>query len=379
MTRKIALAALTLFAVAACSDGRDPAGTAITSNSSSILADRSPGAEPDGRVFTLTNQADGNAVAIFRQSDDGSLTAAGTVPTGGLGSGSALNSQGALTLSDDGRWLFAVNAGSNELSVFNVTARGLSLTDRVASGGTKPISVTAAGSVVYVLNGGGSGNISGFSLTERGELVAIAGSTRPLSGSAVDPAQVSFSSDGRWLVVAEKNTNNLDVYAVDESGRAGPPSFQSPVGAGVEPFGFAFGQKNELVVSEAVTGSASSYVLDKSGALSVITGASATHQGAPCWVAITKDGRFAYTANAGSGTITGFSVSNGGAISLLDPSGVTATVNAGAIDIALSRNSRVLYQLDGIRISAFRVTASGQLEPLGSIAKPTGSGGLAAL
>jgi 6-phosphogluconolactonase (cycloisomerase 2 family) len=379
MNKKFALAALTVVAVAACSGDRDLTGPSVVGNLTSAQADRLAGTGTHGNIYTLTNQPAGNAVAVFGQGDDGSLTAAGTVWTGGLGSGSSLGSQGSLTLSDDGRWLLAVNAGSSDISAFSVTPGGLVLTDRIASGGTKPISVTIADDVVYVLNGGGSGNISGFSLSKKGDLSAIAGSTRPLSGSAVDPAQVSFSSDGRWLVVTEKNSNNVDVYAVDKQGVVGAPSFQHPAGAGTKPFGFAFGKKNEFVVSEAATGSASSYVLGKNGTASLVTGAAVTHQGAPCWVAVSKNGRFAYTANAASGTITGFSVSHDGALSLLDASGVTATVNAGAIDIAMSGNSRFLYQLDGSRISAFRVTASGHLEPLGSIAKPAGSAGLAAL
>jgi 6-phosphogluconolactonase len=379
MTKQLALAALTVFAVAACSSDRDPTGPQIAANSATSQADRLAGTGTHGNIYTLTNQTAGNSVAVFSQGDDGSLTAAGKVSTGGLGSGSSLGSQGSLTLSENGRWLLAVNAGSNDISVFSVTPDGLSLTDRVWSGGTRPISVTNAKDLVYVLDAGGSGNISGFSLSKEGKLTAIGGSTRPLSGSAVDPAQVSFSSDGRWLVVTEKNTNKIDVYGVDESGAAGTPSFQSPPGAGIKPFGFAFGKENEFVVSEAATGSASSYILGESGTVSLITGAAATHQGAPCWVAVTKNGHFAYTANAGSGTITGFSVSHGGALSLLDASGVTATVNAGAIDIAMSGNSRFLYQLDGIRISAFRVTASGHLELLGSVTKPTGAAGLAAL
>ncbi|HXN76368.1 MAG TPA: beta-propeller fold lactonase family protein [Gemmatimonadaceae bacterium] len=379
MTKQFALAVLALSAVTACSENRDLTAPPPGPNSTTIQADQLAGTATSGSIYTLTNQIAGNAVAVFRQAMDGSLTAQGSVSTGGLGSGSSLGSQGSLTLSDNGRWLLAVNAGSNDVSVFKVTEDGLELTDRVASGGTRPISVTVAHNTVYALNAGGTGNISGFTLSEDGKLSPIAGSTRPLSGSAVNPAEVSFSTNGRWLVVTEKATNKLDVYAVDKSGVAGAPSFQSPALAGSEPFGFAFGRRNELVVSEAATGSASSYVLGKSGTLSLVTGAAATHQGAPCWVAVTEDGRFAYTANAASGTITGFSVSEGGSLGLLDASGVTATVNAGAIDIAVGRGSRFLYQLDGSRISAFRVTASGHLEPLGSIAKPTGSAGLAAL
>lgn len=378
MTKQFALALLAFSAVTACSENRDLTAPRTAANSKTIVADQFAGTGTNGSIYTLTNQVAGNAVAVFAQAKDGSLATQGSVSTGGLGSGSGLGSQGSLTLSDDGRWLLAVNAGSNDISVFRVTGDGLELTDRAASGGTRPISVTVAHNTVYALNAGGSGNISGLTLSDDGRLSPIAGSTRPLSGSAVDPAQVSFSTDGRWLVVTEKSTNDLDVYAVDQSGVAGPPSFQAPAGAGIKPFGFAFGPRNELVVSEAATGSASSYVLGRNGTLSLVTGAAATHQGAPCWVVVTQDGRFAYTGNAGSGTVTGFSVSQGGSLSPLDASGVTAKVNAGAVDNAVSRNSHFLYQLDGSRISAFQVTETGHLEPLGSIAKPTGSVGLAA-
>jgi 6-phosphogluconolactonase (cycloisomerase 2 family) len=160
---------------------------------------------------------------------------------------------------------------------------------------------------------------------------------------------------------------------------AGAPYTQSIAGAGTTPFGFAFGKQNEFVVSEAGTGSASSYSLGSDGKLSLITGAAATHQLAPCWVAVTKDGRYAYTANAQSASITGFSIDHDGRLSPLSNDGVTGRVNAGAIDLALSHDSIFLYQLDGSRISAFRVESNGQLTTLGSVAKPAGSVGMAAL
>ena len=120
-------------------------------------------------MYTLTNEAAGNAVAIFNRAADGTLTAAGTVSTGGLGNGGGLGSQGALTLSQDNQWLFAVNAGSNDISVFAVSAHGLTLADKVASGGEQPISVTSYKNLVYVVNAGGSGNISGFKLGKHGQ------------------------------------------------------------------------------------------------------------------------------------------------------------------------------------------------------------------
>src|SRR3989454_9153601 len=118
-----------------------------------------------------------------------SLTVAGTVATGGTGTGSGLGSQGALALSDNGRWLFAVNAGSNDVSIFRVGPAGLSLTSRIPSGGTQPVSLTVHGNLLYVLNGGVSGNIAGFALDANGGAAAIPGSSRALSGTAVGPAQ----------------------------------------------------------------------------------------------------------------------------------------------------------------------------------------------
>ena len=149
---------------------------------------------------------------------DGSLTARGTVATGGNGTGAGLGSQGALIL--DGNRLFAVNAGSNSLSLLHVDRRGkVRLADVDPSGGARPISVTVHGRFVYVLNAGDvstPANIRGF-LALWGKLVPLPGSTRPLSAAAPDPAQVEFSPNGHHLVVAEKATNPRMFAGVEAS------------------------------------------------------------------------------------------------------------------------------------------------------------------
>lgn len=375
MRHQFALAALAAAALAACDQHQLVTGPAASATAR--LSAIAVGAGDAGAVFTLTNRPSGNAVTMFSRAADGTLTAAGTVATGGAGTGAGLGSQSALALSGDARWLFAVNAGSNDVSVFRVSPAGPSLTARVPSGGTQPISVTVHGDLVYVLNGGADGNITGFVADPQGGLTPIPGSTRPLSGAAVGPAEVTFSPNGRWLVVTEKNTNVIDVYAVGRdgaaSGRTSAPS------AGGTPFGFAFGLRGELFVSEAA-GTASSYVLGSSGGLTAVSGAVATHQGAPCWLVATNDGRFAYTANAHSGTISGFAVATDGSLSLLDPDGQTATVGGGNIDLALSSNGRYLYQLNGSgTISTFHVQADGHLAAVGATGGlPAGVAGLAA-
>jgi len=347
---------------------------------SSLVGQQDDGESGPRAVYTLTNQVAGNAVAIFSRAADGTLTPAGSVATGGTGTGAGLGSQGAVTLSDDGRLLFAVNAGSNDLSVFRVDPQGLSLLSRTPSGGTLPISVTVSHNVVYVLNAGGSGNITGFTIDAAGALTPLAGSTKALSRAAPAPAQVAFSADGRELIVSEKGTSLLDVYPVDENGVAG--ELRSFTSAGGTPFGFAVGSHNLVFVSEAAApGSASSYRLTSVGSLQLVSGTVLTHQGAPCWAVVTKDGRFGFTGN-GSGSVSGFRVAPDGSIRLLDGTAASTIIGGGVNDIALSENSRYLYALgtgSQQAIYAFRIQNDGSLQALGPVGGlPAGTRGLAA-
>jgi len=365
MNKFMALGTLALIAATGCGQDHTVAGP-LTDRAADLSANVvSQNADVPGAVYALTNAAGGNAVAMYARGADGVLSWLGSVPTGGTGAGASLGSQGAIALADDGRWLFAVNAGSDDISAFRVTPRGLALTSRVASGGIQPISLTVHGDVLYALNAGGDGNISGFRVGNDGVLAPLAGSTRALSGSAVGPAQVSFSPTGDWLVVTEKATNRLDIYGVGPDGLVS--STRTAASAGGTPFGFAFGHRDELFVSEAA-GSASSYIIGDAG-LTVASGAVLTHQGAPCWAAVTKNGKFGYTANAQGGSISGFAIANDGSISLIDANGRTAVVGAGNIDLAISENSRYLYELNGNRsISGFRVEADGHLTAVGNVA-----------
>ena len=68
----------------------------------------------------LSNQPAGNAVLRFDRGRDGSLVQSGSYPTGGTGTGGGLGSQGAVTLDDTGRYLYAVNPGSATVTSFRV-------------------------------------------------------------------------------------------------------------------------------------------------------------------------------------------------------------------------------------------------------------------
>jgi 6-phosphogluconolactonase len=293
-----------------------------------------------GAVYTMTNAFEGNAVLVFNRDSKGELTPAGEYPTEGLGTGAGLGNQGAVILDPSNRWLFVVNPGSNDISVFAVEEDGLSLVERTASNGDVPISLTYSRNLLYVLNAGGSvgasDTISGFTVGTDGALTAIPGSTRPLSADSVGPAQIQFNSDGDVLVVTEKGTNMIDTYTVDSLGVPGAPVPQLSVGA--TPFGFAIGKRNQVFVSEAVggapgAGTVSSYSLADNGVLDVIDPSVSTTETAACWLldrngrtgrtgkgsapidmSLSNDGRNLYTLNSGNASISVFRVKHNGGL-----------------------------------------------------------------
>ncbi|HEY7625211.1 MAG TPA: beta-propeller fold lactonase family protein [Candidatus Limnocylindria bacterium] len=344
-----------------------------------VLVPSSPSAasEGAGAVYTLTNAATGNAVIAYDRSASGTLTWSGTFATGGLGSGAGLGSQGAVVLSGNGRWLYAVDAGSNDIAAFRVTKGGLVLTDRIGSGGTQPISLTTDGDVVYVVNAG-SLNIAGFR-AHNGDLTAIPGSIRALGGSG--PAQIEFAPNGHALVVTEKATSTIDVFKVEHGVAGAATSYPS---SGSTPFGFAFGRHDDLVVSEAAgapagLSAASSYELGKDGTLVPVSESIPTTQAAACWVVVTENGRYGFTANAASDSISTFAIDKDGALTLVFAQAAHAT-GAHTTDMAISRGSRFLYANDGgtHSISAFRVGSDGSLVRMAGVAVPAGIQGLAA-
>ncbi len=378
---KVARAMLLVAAVAACSNDHDASRQFPLSPS----ANRSTAVI--GNVYTMDNSASGNSVLVFDRAADGSLTPAGSYATGGLGTGAGLGNQSGMVLDESGKTLLAVDAGSNQVTSFRVNGDGsLALASTVGSGGTMPISVTTAGHLVYVLNAGGSGNIVGFTLSSHGALSMIPGSARPLSTGASGPAQIGFDHTGSLLVVSEKATSALSTYTVDHAGLATGPVVTPSSGS--TPFGFSFTQHGTLIVSEAAGGSGgtsavSSYAPAGNGGWSIISGSVDDHQMAACWIVITNSGRFAYTTNAASGTISGFGVQQG-ALTLLNASGVTGNVGGGTspIDMTTSRDSKYLYALaSGTHaISAFAVGADGSLSSLsgGASGLPVTANGLAA-
>ena len=120
-----------------------------------------------GAVYTIDNAAAGNHVLYYSRGSDGTIAFVSSISTGGMGTGTAFHSQGALALTDNGRFLLVVNTESNTITVFNVQSNGMPIwSSTTSSHGTMPISLTVSDNWVYVLNAGGTGNIAGFMLEQ---------------------------------------------------------------------------------------------------------------------------------------------------------------------------------------------------------------------
>lgn len=337
-----------------------------------LVAALAPGASAGdnavGAAYTITNSTAGNAVAVYSRLSDGSLVPAGTVPTGGLGTGGGLASQGAVAVTSDGRTVLAVNPGSNTVSALAVRPDGLRLLGSAPSGGVRPVSVTVRKNLVYVLNKNNAdlATVSALRLTKDG-LVAIPGSTRQLHAGATDAAQVKLTPDGSVLVVTGRSSQRIDTFRIDDDGLASDLKSFDP-SPGAVPFGFDFDNKGHLLVSLAGVGTSSgaaSYSVARDGTVSTISAPIATGQRAACWLVASKDGRFAFVANAASGSISTFAVGPDGSLSFLSAVSVEGMT---PLDEALSENGRFLYVLAAGThgIVGFEVGADGSLTRIGA-------------
>jgi 6-phosphogluconolactonase len=339
-----------------------------------------------GFVYVNDNTAGANTVAGFARQADGRLTPLAGSPfkVGGAGTGSGLASQGAIQVTSDGRYVIAVDAGSNQISVLRIqhdgTLRPVSH-GVVSSGGTTPVSVAEYRGLVYVANAGAGGsNYTGFTLSGGGRLRPLAGSTVALPDDA-QPGDVLFNSTGRNLIGTRVGSSLIDSFSVGRDGRLTAAAGSPFAAQGPGPFGSEFRptDSSQLFVSNAHggagNGTVSAFSVAADGALSSI-GASpfADLQTAPCWVEITHDGEFLFTVNTASGSISRYSIAPDGTLTLLGSTQVGTQSGVGAVDARLSTDGHTLY-VDESSVAALGEfdVHGGQLTELGSASLPAGS------
>jgi 6-phosphogluconolactonase (cycloisomerase 2 family) len=335
--------------------------------------------EGRGAVFVMTNAADGNHIQSYARSEDGSLQWVASVSTGGNGSGGTidpLHSQGSLRLSQDHRLLFAVNAASGTVSSFRVEGAHLTLADTVNSGGAFPSALTQIGNLLYVLNSGGNGNITGFRVNPTGHLQPIPHSTHNLSGTSTSPTAIEFSPNGQFLAVVESSTNKVDLFHVFANGTLSDLVANSTPEP--SPFAALFAPNGTLIVA-GTANTISSFHVNWNGTVDTITPSLPTDGTATCWSVITPNGRIVYAISAGTSNIAGYTISHTGA---LTPIGATIVGNnpdgSTNLDTAITRNGKFVYTLNAGTgaIGTFSVQSDGTLLSLGQVTGLPASAGL---
>ena len=333
-------------------------------------------------VFVQTDGLTGNQIAVYDRSPAGTLTPAGTYPTGGLGGkleGSVVDhlaSQGSLGFDRQDNLLLAVNAGSNTISAFAVFGDRLALRQTISSGGAFPVSIAVHDGLVYVLNAEEGGSVQGFRVVG-GRLVAISESLRTLGLNPTatpqfvnTPGQLAFSPSGSQLIITTKaNGSSVDVFALDPAGRLSASPTVNPL-PGTVPFAVSFDRFGHVVIAEAA-GAVASFELNSDGELAQLDSV-ATGQAATCW--LVRSGARFYASNAGSGSLSGFQIEAGG--NLLSPIGITPT-DAGTVDATVPSGERYLYVQTGLagNIDEYAIGKTGALSPIGSVTVPGAVGG----
>jgi 6-phosphogluconolactonase (cycloisomerase 2 family) len=332
-------------------------------------------------VFVQTNAPAGNAIAVYDRNHDGTLTFAASYPTGGSGGRAVgapsdpLASQHSLVYDQSHRLLFAVNAGSDSVSVFDVDGDQLELTQVAPSGGPFPVSIAVRDNLAYVLDAGLAGFVSGFRI-DRDHLEAIEGSTRTLGLANTNPpfflsspAQVGFSPNGKNLIVTTKSFNMVDVFEVGHDGQLSAQpvrNLEAPV-----PFPFVFGPADLLVLVNAGNSSVATFRIDQGGTLVPAGTPVSDGQMAACWIVSAHE--FEYVANTGSNDISQYRVRGDGTVTLVNPTAASGI--PGATDMTTANGGKFLYVLSGTSstLYAYRVEGDGSLTFIQTVPVPDGA------
>ncbi|KFZ19496.1 hypothetical protein V502_03624 [Pseudogymnoascus sp. VKM F-4520 (FW-2644)] len=360
--------------------------------SASPVADWGKGgsAAAAGAVFAMTNAVQ-NEIVAFSRAADGKLTQTGKYATQGNGIGVDFDTQNGLILSHDNKFLYAANPASDDVTVFGVSGSQLKFLQRIPAG-DQPLSITTNGKdLLYVMSGSVASNgLTGFKVQNDSTLAAIPKSTIGLSSPIAVPGVAQFSPDGKFIVVTHKVGSNLDIFKVGSNGLLRTPITISS--AGLRPFAATFGADGHLFVIESglpVLGNAavSSYsVDDTSGALLPVTRSEKNFQTDGCWIQVTPNGKFAYTANFVSGTISSYYVASSGAVTIKENAAADLGPESNVVDLAITLCGDFIYNLlrgtgavAGWSIGADgALTSVGTFDAKGDIPVANGASGLAA-
>jgi 6-phosphogluconolactonase (cycloisomerase 2 family) len=291
-------------------------------------------------IYTETDNSNPgeNAVIAYRQNADGQVTEIGSFKTDGTG---VANPQGLLGPDDsdkeviaspDGRFIFAVNQGSNSIAAFDVERDGsldLVQNTAVGSGGTGPVSLSIANGRLYVVNRGDevqgqtgsiAPSITVFDIGHKGVLTQDVAATTTLS-VGLSPSQLLISSDSKSAFLDTftppplnnvTGANEVVPFQVVANGKLIPVS-SGGIGAPVTPpllLGLAQHPTKNIIYA-GLTGASQVgvFTFDGSGNLKLEDTVPVQGKG-PCWATVSANGEFLYTVDTGTNSVGVFSLAD---------------------------------------------------------------------
>jgi len=343
------LSALAL-ALSACGGGSSPA-----TPPAATPAAPAPAPVLANQLYTQTNETTNMVVHLVRNAD-GSVTLKNRVATGGAGlngikpgasspAPDSLVSQHSVLVSPDHTTLFAVNGGDGSVSVFAIdqTSGDLTLKKTNRTVGATPSSLAFNNGVLYVLFQTGANQLGAYSLQADGTLAQLGVYALPVPG--MTPTQIVISPDNSFVVASVGTSSNAVIsFPINRDGTLSDGVTNTKDIA--NPFAGAYAGASVYLETDTADKALASYTFGKTGALSLINRVVAG-EGAPCWMSVTPDGKFAFVGN-GAGTISAFSVADDGTLALLNAKaaqepGVLAGVNSVAADSWISADGKFLY------------------------------------
>ena len=290
--------------------------------------------------FAYAANRQANNVTAFRVGTNGALlrgesTAATPNPT------SVGTAPRALAISQDSRFLYVGNSGSDSVTVFSIGTAGVLTrvaqttgnSNPVGTGGSGPLALTISptGRFLYVVNGT-SNNVTAFQVETSGLLTQVppAGpGTNPISVSGTGPTALAMSPNGQFLYVTNGASNTVTAFQVATSGLltlvTSTGSNPNPVSAGgATPNGIAVASNGAFLYIANGEGNVSAFAMGGNGLLTLVpasgTALNPTPAGSsPAAVTISQDGQFLYVANRG-GSVSAYTiVSESGTLVPLTP------------------------------------------------------------
>ena len=294
-------------------------------------------------VYVQTNNFNDNqnAILAYRDKGNGSLEPLAGSPflTNGSGVGNPmqilgpLDSDYELRLSADGKFLLAVNSGSNTIAVFSIQQNG-SLThvpgSPFASGGQTPVAIDVSGNYVFVVNKSQdplhttplAPNYSTFTIDGAGKLTPVTGGkVETTAGSS--PSNVLASRDGKYLFGTDwlgfmltPPVGTLRSFVVGSNGTltSAPGSPYMPPNGTMPPDNGALGiwqhpSGNPLYVGLALQSKVAIYNINATtGALTFQSTVAAGT--AACWIRTNAAGNHMYVLNSGDNTVQVYNTAN---------------------------------------------------------------------